>query len=527
MNSKNLLFVLLLSLATPAVLVFGSGPMEEGSGAPAGEERPTIEFFYATAVGPGIPHPQEYLLWDYISEAVNADFEVTVIPRDSDAWVTKFNGRLASDDVPNVIGRVFVEKPLVFLNDLGMGGAILNVSDNLDALPDYVETYSKVDHYVKSVSAGDGNMYAFPTISLTNDLKKWQIIIRTDVLDEVGIAVADIVTLDDLTAALMAMTNNRGAPSYTNRNGYLNFLLRSGYLFNVEMRYFWDYETDTYYHPVEAERFRDFVQWHADLYAAGVMHPDWQTMTDPQWEELIANDQTFFIIENAGKADPNSATPGDWEYLNYPEINGNAYKQPRRNQIDIQNDIYAIGAGHPQAEEEAALRFMNFLYDEDNFMMIDAGIEGISYTREDPNTPAGIRWLIQIYGENEGTEAPSYRDHGIQALHRVTTDLNKRLAPGDGEFVQKQIDRSDYIVNALGGFRPDNKLISFTEEELDLKKRYETAVNTFVDENVIAFIEGDRDMSEWDTFVADVKALRGYEELNRVHETALARFNGT
>ena len=109
----------------------------------------------------------------------------------------------------------------------------------------------------------------------------------------------------------------------------------------------------------------------------------------------------------------------------------------------------------------------------------------------------------------------------------MTTDLNKRLAPGDGAFVQKQIDRSDYIVNALGGFRPDNKLISFTEEELDLKKRYETAVNTFVDENVIAFIEGDRDMSEWDTFVADVKALRGHEELNRVHETALARFNGT
>lgn len=72
------------------------------------------------------------------------------------------------------------------------------------------------------------------------------------------------------------------------------------------------------------------------------------------------------------------------------------------------------------------------------------------------------------------------------------------------------------------GFRPDKPIITFTNEELDKITQYETGLNTFYDENIINFIEGKRDMSEWDTFVKEVKE-KNLDDVMKVYNDAYNR----
>ena len=48
---------------------------------------------------------------------------------------------------------------------------------------------------------------------------------------------------------------------------------------------------------------------------------------------------------------------------------------------------------------------------------------------------------------------------------------------------------------------------TFTTEESEIYSKVMGDVQTLVEENMCKFIVGDRDMSEWDSFVNDVKAM--------------------
>ena len=52
-----------------------------------------------------------------------------------------------------------------------------------------------------------------------------------------------------------------------------------------------------------------------------------------------------------------------------------------------------------------------------------------------------------------------------------------------------------------------------TGEQNDEISKIMTPVNTFVEEERIKFITGDRDLSEWDDFIAEIKKLGDIDEV--------------
>ncbi|RRR16914.1 sugar ABC transporter substrate-binding protein, partial [Streptococcus pneumoniae] len=71
-------------------------------------------------------------------------------------------------------------------------------------------------------------------------------------------------------------------------------------------------------------------------------------------------------------------------------------------------------------------------------------------------------------------------------------------------------------------FRPDTPVLSFTTEELDVLTKSEAGLNTFFDENIIKFIEGQRDMSEWDSFINEAKS-KDLDKVTKVYNDAYKR----
>ncbi|RRR02350.1 sugar ABC transporter substrate-binding protein, partial [Streptococcus pneumoniae] len=65
-------------------------------------------------------------------------------------------------------------------------------------------------------------------------------------------------------------------------------------------------------------------------------------------------------------------------------------------------------------------------------------------------------------------------------------------------------------------------VLSFTTEELDVLTKSEAGLNTFFDENIIKFIEGQRDMSEWDSFINEAKS-KDLDKVTKVYNDAYKR----
>ena len=179
----------------------------------------------------------------------------------------------------------------------------------------------------------------------------------------------------------------------------------SGYLWNVSNKVFWDYETNAYTHAAKLERYKSYIAWLNQLYTAGAIHPDWTIMSDETWEGMLAADQGFFTIDRMSIIGDSNFDPSfDWQPVMYPQIDGKAFLQPQRKIVDP-NNSWVINAKSSPEVIEKALQFVDYMYSGENHnQLLAVGVEGKTWTRENANTAAGIRWLVQIYGENSDVE---------------------------------------------------------------------------------------------------------------------------
>ena len=65
--------------------------------------------------------------------------------------------------------------------------------------------------------------------------------------------------------------------------------------------------------------------------------------------------------------------------------------------------------------------------------------------------------------------------------------------------------------------------ITYSSDESDEISSIESEIQTYVEENVVKFITGDKDMSEYDGFIGDMKSL-GVERYIEITQSAYDRY---
>ncbi|MEG0911107.1 MAG: extracellular solute-binding protein [Ruthenibacterium sp.] len=465
------------------------------------------------------PSKDQTLVGQWLEKELNMDLELVTIP--GEGVTTKINALAASKQLPTILFTTGDTDAIAEVNKLGEKGVFVNVKDYLDKVPNYAK-YLENDFVRREMADVNGNIYGFAKIYSDENIMYSTPIIRQDLLEGSPYSCEKIKTIDDLTQVLLYLTEKTKNPAWIQRMGYEGFMEKATLPWNLSTKTFYDYEKDAFTHPVLESRLKDFVLWMKDLRAKNVIHPDWAIMTDETWEGLLASDKGCFTIDRMSIiGDNNFSKAFNWQPIDYPQINGKAYLQPNQPAV-APTTSWVINAHASQTEIDKALEFINFLYDEKNHETLTLGIEDQTYTKKDPNTMAGIRWLIQIYGENaDNKEAGFIYQHGIQSFTRLQTPLDMKSFPGAyPEVMYKQID---HIKNDLGGFRPATPTVAFSEEVQTKLSTMETSLNTFFDESIIAFIEGKRDMATWDQFISDIKA-KGVDEIVGLYNAAYAEY---
>ena len=71
--------------------------------------------------------------------------------------------------------------------------------------------------------------------------------------------------------------------------------------------------------------------------------------------------------------------------------------------------------------------------------------------------------------------------------------------------------------------KPADPVLTFTNDESDRIKQLKTVIDTVAAEATVKFVLGQKPISEWDAYVAQIKNM-GVDELIQIHQTAYARY---
>lgn len=169
---------------------------------------------------------------------------------------------------------------------------------------------------------------------------------------------------------------------------------------------------------------------------------------------------------------------------------------------------------HPQA----TIRWMDYFFSEEGATLQFMGVEGETYekngdekpqfTEEITNNPDGLTFdqALTPYVTWMGGSYPGY----VQEKYFGGSEaLPSSVAVGD----KVQPDAPKEIWN---GF-------NYTDDELKFKQSNGADLETFINETEAAFIAGDKDFSEWDQYVEQVKQM-GQEQYLEVEKSAYDRY---
>lgn len=508
LKNKLFAFAIFISIFTLLLAGCNSDPVDNtDSNIDNADGKQEISVLSTWEISDVRPPKDQTLVGQWLEEELEMDLVLETIP--VEGINTKINTLISSNSLPTLLLKVNEAGDINEINSVGAKGAFLNITEHLDKVPNYAKLLE--DEFIKKeMSDADGNIYGFAKVYSDENIMYSTPIIRQDLLEGSPYTNSSIETIEDLTEALKYLTDKIGSSAWIQRDGYEGLIKQSGLLWNLSNKTFYDYEQDRFTHPILAARTKDYIQWLKKLRAEDIIHADWAIMTDETWEGLLASNKGAFTIDRMSIiGDSNFSEEYNWLPVDYPKINGNAFLQPNQSKV-LPSTSWVINANASQQEIDKALEFVDFLYDEENHKTLTLGFEGETYTTEDPNTMAGIQWLVQIYGQNaDNPDADMIFSHGIQSFTRLQTPLDMQSFPGTyPEIMYEQIER---IKNDLGGFRPPSPTISFTPEIEEMLTSSENALNTYFDTNIVKFIEGDRSLDEWDDFVEEVKDMNMQE----------------
>ena len=65
--------------------------------------------------------------------------------------------------------------------------------------------------------------------------------------------------------------------------------------------------------------------------------------------------------------------------------------------------------------------------------------------------------------------------------------------------------------------------MKLNDEEREETNQLFTDLNTYYEENYVAFVDGSKPLSEWDSYLNDIKSF-GYDRIQELYQTAYDRY---
>ncbi len=459
---------------------------------------------------------------------VHIDWSVVISQQASE----KFGLLIASGDYPDLIRGA---------ESYYTGGLVQAIADGVlydltECIPQYMPNYQALrtsdERLERDTKTDDGRLAGAYTIAsdygVIQGENSWGgLCIRQDWLEECKLPVPE--TIADWEKVLTVFRDTYGceAPLLTgSENGYdvcHNFLTAYGVLGE-----FYRENNTVKYGPLE-DGYREWVELFRKWYADGLLDPNfisndanvisspdyiatgragaganvWGKTADIRKQEGFSEKEDFFLL--AVKA---------------PVLEQGAKSQIGCAMSELAKETVAITKNCQDVE--LACRWLDYWYSEEGMYLDSLGIENESYER-DAN---GNCHLTETVKERVANGEYPTLSSLINAEYTLSTsDFGLyNWAQYEPLFEGNRAVEAYDIWNQAGQDMVLPSFMSMTEEELTAYNSLYTAIKTLVQENTIKFITGTKDMTEYDSFVAELHTY-GIDDCIAYKQAALDRYN--
>lgn len=488
------------------------------------EEKVTLTALVAKypIVGDWNTNPAAMLL----SERTGVDVQWEVVADAS--FLEKRNLLFGSNDLPDIIMRAKLSA--TDEAKYAANGQLYPLDTLLEYAPNFSALMEQFPAIAKNITSPDGHIYSLPQLNTTEGNLVDKYWINQTWLDKLGLEMPR--TTDELTEVLRAFVNND--PNGNGQKDELGFSFQTKtYLYDGLNRFYGAFGMGknhgiiSGYFQVNDEgkvelaaatdNYRQMLTWLNQLWTEGLIDKDSFSQDFSSVAAKAALDQVGFTsygnnYQWLGSAKTNFVQP---EIIAGP--NGDAGWTTMRGFVQNTGTACITTACK---NPEAAMRYLDYYYSEAGTVAIRMGIEGESYyvdengayqlydhIKHDP-TGLSLDEAIAKYGLYCGGNVPQYITDAVDqsaAQLPETKEANEKLRPG-------MLDFND-IVN-----------LHFTEDEVIAMSRYEVDLIGYVEENLVNFITGERDLAEFDAYVQELNRM-DLEGCLEIYQAAFDRWN--
>jgi putative aldouronate transport system substrate-binding protein len=474
---------------------------------------------------PNYPYKADWPFFAELKKRTNISLEGTAIPGSD--YNQKRSVMVSAGNAPFIIPKTYHPDEEAYI----AGGAILPVSDYVDLMPhfkDKVERW-KLQPNLDQFKAEDGNYYLLPGLH-ENAWQDYSLAVRTDIMTKLGLS--QPATWDDFTTVLREMkkaypdqyplSDRFSTPPQPGANNLLNLVAMSydthagwGWLPTH-----WDTASSKFVFTGAMDQYRQALQYLNTLVSEKLIDPESFTQTDDQARQKFASGKSFVISANAQTLVNESRKdlakiPGATVAKLILPVGPAGPTLPATSRLE--NGIMISSKAKESKNFVAMMQFVDWLWYSDAGLMFSKwGVEGETYTGNVNDGSFKLNPNVKWGGLNQEGAKDLQVDYGyfngVFAYGGSTAILNSQF-PEEEKAFQAEMNKRQ--------LRPLAPPAPLSPEEREQASLWENTLKDHVFQQTLKFILGQRPLSEWDAYVAELKSKnmdQYVDTVNKAHE---------
>ena len=453
--------------------------------------------------------PEAPVVQAYRETTGNVRIEWDTVPWND--YDTKLNLYLQSGDMPDIVwARESVPKAATY----GPVGIFLDWDQYKEYMPNMQRWAAEFPH-VNNVLTDKGERFAINDITTAEYIGEGYFY-NANILAQAGIDGPPETMAEWLEQLKQIKAELPDVDPFLTQWGLGYFLHAFGRPMNAKVRGLeYDQEMGKWvYGPTQDPNYRKLIEFMHEAYAAGAFNADTigESITSDRVREMQEEGNYAFTYIYYGQTtnlwdyEAGKRPPEGFQGMKPPSFEGNTYYW-----ITVAHDTipyWGYMASSKVKNPELLAAYVDNIMSVKSYELFEWGIEGLTFRRNDAggyeylpefeNNSAGLRELG--VGNFHDPRYIHYNDYDLIWFGKYFTkkdDVGRAAAAADIKRLQ-----AGEMIPLVNWPRP-----LMTGEQNDEISKIMTPVNTFVEEERIKFITGDRDLSEWDDFVAEVNKL--------------------
>jgi putative aldouronate transport system substrate-binding protein len=426
----------------------------------------------------------------------------------------QFNLLVASGDLPDIIASASFYKGGEFqgLYD----GFFMDLTGLIPQYaPDYLKLIQRDDEFMREISDDDGRICAFYCYKPYGDPPFNRIILRKDVLAELGVDIPrTIADYDDLFAKMLA----RGiTPFMPDKSGYVRQFIGA---FGILSGLYKDESGKILYGQVTQE-FKKYLELMSGWYAKGYISKDF-TSVDGNQTNTLFDTKKLGMFTAAIVANYNRGARLGFEVTSapYPRLKlGDQLHHEDTNIFPLEGKDNRMTVISTKSKySEIAMRWLNYGYTDTGADIFNWGVEGFNY-----NVVNGKKVYndLMLHNPKFGTEETNYiyKIHYAPKIQEFGVACNPNILASPNSLAVRLLWADDPNVDSSLNLPP----YSLSTAEQNLRTRVMADISTYTDEMVLKFITGAEKLDKFDQFVSTINAM-GLPEILKLEQGAYDRY---